>query len=107
MRTLALTLILVINLVITSCSEEEGNLNCLETSGYADILEAFDIALAAGQTWGSDPTSANCEAWKAATNAYLDAIEQFDVDGCEGISQQEYNDMLEEARTSVQAVNCS
>ncbi len=59
-----------------------------------------------GTLFANDPTTANCNAWKNAANAYLNAIENFDS-SCDGITAAQYDQVVQGAKTVFDAILCN
>jgi hypothetical protein len=62
----------------------------------------------AAQAYGTDPTPANCNAYKQATQAYLDALEP--CGNCATLTGQDrvaWQNALDSAQQSVDNLNCT
>lgn len=99
---------LIILAGIVGCSKKNDTTNSLkcgtglwtqwvesETSGFTAAIIAY----------GSNPTQANCENYKKAGNAYLDALSKV-KDCVPAASLPDYKDAIEEARKSLSEISC-
>jgi uncharacterized protein YaaR (DUF327 family) len=79
--------------LFSSCGKDGGGKNCNETN----ITKSSDAIVSAATKFSSDPSKANCEAYKQALNDYLDV-----VDGCTLANQAQ----VDQARNSLNALTC-
>ena len=71
--------LMVFSMLIVSCGDDDGNdgnVNCSDSFSINNELndEINAFATAAG-AYGTDPSAANCQAYKDAAQDYLDALE--------------------------------
>jgi len=96
--------LLTLAIGMTSCGDDEPDVDCTSTN-FANTINALINDLnAAVTTYNNDPSSANCQALKDAANDYLDGVESFD--DCADIDQTQFNDQLDQAREAVNTINC-
>ena len=96
--------ILVIGLVfITSCSSD--SVDCDVNSFNSDIQARVNDVNAAGTTYANDPTEENCNTFKDAANAYLDAVQGYS--NCDQFDQVQYDAAVQGARDAVNQVPCN
>lgn len=74
----------------SSCSKKDA---CNSANVASASTELSEVAV----RYGNDPSKANCEAYKASLNRYLDV-----VDNCDFVSEAEVND----ARNDLDDLNC-
>lgn len=86
-----------------SCKDDEED--CAATAaGLSDELTAMQNAALA---YGLNPTTATCNAYRDATNAYLD--EARDLVNCPGLSATEraqYQQSIDDAEVELAALSC-
>ena len=87
----------------SSCDNDDPDPSCSYVTEVQDELQAVTDA---GTAWGNDPTNvAKCNAYKAALQDYIDALE--DHDNCvPGSQQDEYDQSLEDAQNSINPFQC-
>jgi hypothetical protein len=94
----------------TGCgSDDDGNISnpgFCTNAAFSEALNAAVMNLSDAATlYGTDPTPANCNAYKAAARNYLDEIKRFE--SCATInSLQSFQDSLREAEESVDMITC-
>ncbi len=79
--------------------------NC--STAFAESFEAELLAVSnASQNFGTDPTPANCQAFKDAYNDYIDALGEWE--NCANFYNQvaQWEQSLEAARTAVNNIMC-
>lgn len=94
MKTRLYGIALGLVLVGGSCKKDSDDLGpdtCAQTGQRADALAQV------ATTYGTNPTKANCEAYRKAVNDYLDAASK-----CPTVSERD----ITNARNSVNALNC-
>jgi hypothetical protein len=93
-------------LLTGGCKKEENNGPCGANFNWAIELQDEAQALsAAAQAYGQDPSPANCEAYRAAAQAYLDVAA--DLDNCVlGVNRPDYEQAVAEAQAEVDALQC-
>jgi len=101
----------IILLMISSCGNDDNGIGGLSSCDADDfemeVADELDNLNQAGMTFSNNPTSDNCDAFVAAAQSYIDAVEDFDVDGCAGLSQAEFNEVLQAARAALDAILCN
>lgn len=71
-----------------------------------NVADEISTLNTTGTLFANDPTTANCNAWKNAANAYLSAIEIFDS-SCDGITAAQYDQIVQGARTVFDGILCN
>lgn len=89
-------------LISVSCGK---SVDCDGTAFVNDINSEIQALNSAGQAWATDPTPANCDAYKKAANNYLDAVE--DYKDCDELDQVQYQQVLDQAREAVNSISCN
>lgn len=112
MKNLFFLLVLALTtLTIAGCGndDDDGGGNnpdlCLFTTFNERTIDALNDVQAAAVAFGNDPTTANCEAYRAAAQDYLDTVRDFDT--CADIvSSQAYQESLAEAEMELADLQC-
>mgnify|MGYP006292607729 CR=1 FL=1 len=95
--------------VFVSCDKEEDTVNegiCAEVWAEA-IQDELNAVSAAAQAYGTNPTVENCLAYKAAAQAYVDALEPYgDCAQWSGATRAEWEAALASAQESVDSIEC-
>lgn len=107
-----LGLIAALILGLSSCKKDDDSGTttpagpCANYTNWATGFQAELTAMTnAAQAYATDPTTANCEAYKAAANDYIDALEG--VRTCVAASQlTAYNTSIQQARDAINALSC-
>lgn len=87
---------------LSSCGKDDP-----ETCDYATELQVeLDAVIAAGQTFGQNPTTANCLAYVASLNAYLDAAEDFRTCAANAGQGAEFQAAIDQQQAAVDAIQC-
>jgi hypothetical protein len=106
MNTKSLFLFFALSLsgILFSCDKKEDD--C--TTAYTVELQAEINALnTAAQAYSQNATPANCLAYKAAAQAYVNALEPYgNCDALTGQSRTEFEASLTAARNSVNSLTC-
>lgn len=92
----------VVLCIISSCG---SSVDCNENAFVNDVNATISALNNAGSAWATDPTTANCNAYKKAASAYLDAVK--DYKDCEELIQANYQQALESARATVNSITCT
>jgi len=105
-KTIAISFVLLGTLFFTSsCDKEE---NCKDGFNFAtEISTEFTALNDAAILYAQDPTSENCNAYKAAATAYLDAA--IDLKTCAELAGQgtAYTQAIADTQAEVDALQCS
>jgi hypothetical protein len=100
----ALALVSVVFLV--QCKKDPVD-KCTGFNFSAEIQDELTAFSNAATTYGQDQSVANCNAYKNAGIAYVNALE--DLEECAvlgGQNQQQYQQDIDDARASFQAIVC-
>ncbi|MEM9835588.1 MAG: hypothetical protein AAF828_03750 [Bacteroidota bacterium] len=114
MKQLLFFLLLTTTLFIASCGNDDGDGSdvILTPRGLACTNQAFTDAFneaamnltTAINAYVADQSVANCEAYRAAADEYVDAVEDFA--DCALIDRDLYDQSIAEARQSVEDIDC-
>jgi len=95
-------LIIVSFLGLDSCKKKAADPDYCATSWATQLSSETNAVSAAAQTYASNPTTANCNAFKAAYQEYLDALEPFlDCTLWSAQEKQEVQDAIDEAEQEI------
>lgn len=97
-----ITLFLISPLFLSISCRETAPVTCSYTQELADESTALSNAATA---YGTDPTSANCEAYRQAFLDYLDEADRLD-DCVIGAERDAYRQAVDDARMSLEALAC-
>jgi hypothetical protein len=106
MKTRLLTFVFALSvtmfaLSLGSCSKEGEAALCSATWGQ-DLGDELTALSNAGAAYGLDPSDANCQAYKSALSAYLNALRPYS--NCAALSagdKAELNDLIAEAEADI------
>ena len=93
-----------------TCSKDDDNNNNADpcTGSWAtDLSNEANAMMNAAQVYASNPTIANCNAYKQAAQDYLDALEPYG--NCATLTGQdrvEWQTALDNAQASINAMTC-
>lgn len=90
-----------------SCKDDNNTTPC-SAAWAADVADELTAMSAAAQTYALDPTTANCNAYKQAAQAYVDALEPFGT--CEaltGQSRTDWQNAVDNAQQDINNLDCS
>ncbi len=97
----------IIFIGFTSCSKD-SILNpdrCLNGSWIQEVEKELNAWVAATNTYGEDPTKANCEKYKSAGVDYLNALDK--IKKCvPSVSLSEFNQAINEAKQELNTTSC-
>lgn len=95
---------------LLSCDKKNDDLDdgpCA-TAWTVQVQAEVNAWSAAAQKYGTNPTPANCNAYKAAGQAYLDALEPYrDCSILTGVQRTQWEDAIANARQSINSLNCN
>ena len=95
-------LIVVSFLGIGSCKKKTTDPDLCSTAWATQLSSEINALAAASQAYGSDPTPANCNAFKAAYQDYLNALEPFtDCAAWTDQQKQELQDEIDNAQAEI------
>lgn len=112
MKNLFLLLVLAVSMLTTvGCGGDDdggGGNNpdlCLLTTYNSRVLTSLQEFQAAANAYGNDPTTANCEAFRASAQDYLDVLREFET--CADIvNTPDYIESVQEAEAEIAALQC-
>ena len=105
-KTLIIPLLFSLFAVVGCTKEEAGPSGCDVNFSYtAELQNEADALIQAGNTYGQDPTEANCNAFKNAYQVYLDAAEE--IENCvQSGDRAEYEESIKNARDELDELEC-
>lgn len=109
MKTISLSIYRVLCLLIVisflgigSCKKKATDPDYCTSGWTTQVSTQINAVSAAAQTYASDPTPANCNAYKAAYQNYLNALEPFvDCAAWSGQQKSELQDAIDEAQLQI------
>ncbi|MFW6309551.1 MAG: hypothetical protein ACOC1D_00480 [Prolixibacteraceae bacterium] len=109
-RKIYIFLLFVLGIFIfVSCDKEEDEVDegiCSELWIEA-VEDEWNAVMTAAQEYGANQTVENCLAYKAAAQAYVDALEPFGkCTQWSGATRAEWETALAEAQESVDSIDC-
>jgi hypothetical protein len=96
-----LSLLIIAALVgLSSCKKDENNDPAYCSTAWAsDVQDELAIVTNAAMTYVQDPTTQNCDAYKAAFQDYIEALEPYENCSLWTVQQKaEWQAVLDEAR---------
>jgi hypothetical protein len=99
-----LSLLIIVTLVgLSSCKKDENNDPEYCGTAWASAVQDEITALTnAAMTYGQEPTTENCNAYKAAGQAYIDALEPYDKCSLWTVQQKtEWKNAIDEAKAEL------
>lgn len=112
MKINLLAFVLLFGFIITgsSCSEDEadgGGNNPCSTAYATELQDEINALNAAAMAYGLNQTQANCIAYKAAAQAYLNALEPYgDCNLLTGQQRIDWEKAYQSAKDAVAAIPC-
>jgi hypothetical protein len=101
-------LTMVICFGFTSCKDDDPEDQPCSVLWFTELQNEISAISAAGQAWGTNPTVANCIAYKAAYQDYLDALAPYgDCATLTGQDRTSWQEALTEAQQSVNEFTCT
>lgn len=92
MKKILIILTVISFIGIGSCKKDKDPDICSTTWGL-QISDELEAVMSSSVTYSLNPTTANCNAYKTAVQAYLNALRQFE--GCAGWSATDRQDLEE------------
>jgi hypothetical protein len=89
-------------LVLSSCKDEKSDPDYCSTAWSTQVQDELNAVISAATTYASDQTTQNCNAYKAAYQNYIDAMEPFG--NCTIWSAQDktaWENAIDEARAEI------
>ena len=91
-----------------TCDKDDDNKdNGCSAAWASELSNEANAMISAAQTYATNPTPANCNAYKAAAQAYLDALEPYG--NCATLTGQDrvaWQNALDQAQQSVDSLQC-
>lgn len=92
------------------CSDDEDPNNVVPCSGQwaVEVEDEINAWMSAAQQYASNPNQENCNAYKAAAQDYLDALEPYgDCATLTGEQRAEWEAAIQEAQESLNNSDCN
>jgi uncharacterized membrane protein len=87
---------------LISCATKEAKIASCSTNWATDLQDELTAVSNAGVAYATDPSSANCTAYKAAYQSYIDALEPYgDCSALSGQNRTAFEQALQDARDSI------
>jgi hypothetical protein len=96
-------IIVVSFLGIGSCKKKTSDADNCGTNWATQLSTETNAVAAAAQTYGSDPSAANCTALKTAYQNYLNALEPFT--DCSAWTEQQKSDLQDAIDTAQEQID--
>ncbi len=92
--------------LFSTCNKDDDNGNCSTNFNYTTEVQAEATAFSnAAGVYSSNPTTENCQAYIAAGQVYIDALD--DINVCVPTANQAaYQQSIDAARASLNATQC-
>ena len=91
-----------------TCNKDDDKTDTCSGAWASELSNEANAMISAAQTYGANPTPANCNAYKQAAQAYLDALEPYG--NCAALTGQDRADWqaaFDAAQESVDELDCS
>jgi hypothetical protein len=102
------TLFLAISVLGLWTCKKDSNADACSGAWASELSSEINAMSSAAQTYATDPTPANCNAYKQSVQTYLDALAPYG--NCATLTGQDRADWqaaLDAAQQSVNALDCS
>ncbi|WP_139249721.1 hypothetical protein [Mariniphaga anaerophila] len=109
MKNKILSLFLLMFLVagISSCKKSEEKETPCSVAWATELSDELNAMAAAAQTFATNPTSANCNAYKQAAQAYLNALRPYgDCTLLTGQDRVVWQNAIDDAQESLDDMEC-
>jgi hypothetical protein len=91
-----------------TCSDDNDDNGGCSTAWASELTDEANALISAAQTYGLNPTVANCNAYKQAAQKYLDALKPYgDCAALTGQERTDWQNAYNEAQTDVDNIDCS
>jgi len=102
-------ILLLLTVTLISCSSDDDDdsttADCGNGAWTLSVQSELNAWIAAGQAFGADPSLANCNSYKSAGLAYIDALDE--IRECvPNVSLADFNEALDEANAEIDAISC-
>jgi uncharacterized protein YaaR (DUF327 family) len=103
-KSLFILFLLSLSGILFSCAKKEDDCATAYTTELQAEVNAINTT---GQAYAQNPTPANCLAYKAAAQAYVNALEPYgNCASLTGQSRTNFETSLTAARTAVNSLTC-
>lgn len=90
-----------------SCKKEEKEPDYCSTAWATQIQDELNTAIGAAITYSTNPTTANCNSYKTAMQAYIDALKPFSkCTGWTAEDKADFDESLADAEDELANTNC-
>lgn len=90
-------------LLFSACKKDDDPVTCADWA--SQLNDELNAVIAAATTYGSDPTPANCQAYKNAYQDYLDAAEGY-VDCVPTADREQLQQDIDAAQAELDQLTC-
>lgn len=108
MTRLICLLIVISFLGFGSCKKKSGDADFCGTSWTTKLADKISAMSTAAMTYATNPTVANCNAYKTSVNAYIDALEPYG--NCSlyatGTNKAQFDAAIADARDEIAQTTC-
>ncbi|MFZ1706021.1 MAG: hypothetical protein WAT79_16870 [Saprospiraceae bacterium] len=105
-KTLFLLLTIFFAFNFVSCGSDDNDKGC-SVNWALDLQNEINVLNSAAQNYGQNPTTANCNAYKAAAQNYLNKLEPYgNCNTLTGQDRVDWQAAFDSARDSVNAIVC-
>jgi hypothetical protein len=90
-----------------TCDNKENNANPCSVAWATELSNEISAVSTAAQNYAISPTPANCNAYKQAMQAYLDALEPYgNCPGLTGQDRTDWQNALDSAQEDINNLQC-
>jgi len=91
--------------IIVSCTKNKDTVPACSVAWASDLQDEIIAISNAGTAYASDPTEANCNAYKTAYQAYINALEPYgNCAALTGQQRADFEEALQDARDSLSSL---
>jgi hypothetical protein len=100
-----LIIIFCFTLFVTSCSKDDDGVAPCSTAWGTELQNELTAVINAGSAYGLDPSAANCSAYKAAYQDYINALKPYgNCATLTGQSRTDWQKAVSDAEAEVSAL---
>jgi hypothetical protein len=102
------TFLAVASFGLWTCGDKDDDGDGCSTAWANELTNEANAMINAAQVYAMNPTVANCNAYKAAAQDYLDALEPYgDCPALTGQNRTDWQNAFNEAQQDLNEVDCS
>lgn len=92
----------------STCNDKNDDNDGCSAAWASELTDEVNALMSAAQTYGLNPTPANCNAYKQAAQKYVDAMKPYgDCAALTGQNRTDWQNAYNEAQTEVDNIDCS